>query len=152
MHIVTIRRNGAVEGHQLRVGAGDSGNTKYFASLKLGGSEASLAAAQATADEMNLPATGPRGGSKSGRLLRTSKTGESGIRFVWVAAANDTAILRVVATWMHAGRPRCASYSVESNGLEGALDKALAARTSAGAPKPNRANLIEHLRVEYASL
>ena len=44
------------------------------------------------------------------------------------------------------GRPRHTSYSCERNGLEGALDKALKARTSCGAPMPDRQALLRLLK------
>ena len=41
------------------------------------------------------------------------------------------------------------SFSVERNGLDTALDRALAARTSCGAVMPDRAALLERLREAY---
>jgi hypothetical protein len=47
--------------------------------------------------------------------------------------------LYVVASWRDRhGVSRCTRYSVERHGLQGALDKAIAARISAGAPLPDR--------------
>ena len=75
----------------------------------------------------------------------------AGIRFTWVAAASGP-ILRVVATWQdRRGQSRRTSYSVEHNGLDGALDKAIAARISCGAPLPDRALLMHKLRVIHRS-
>ena len=42
-------------------------------------------------------------------------------------------VLRVVATWTdRQGQPHHTSFSVQCNGLEGALDRAIAARISCG--------------------
>ena len=92
------------------------------------------------------------GGSKVGRLTRRSRTHAAGIRFEWVMRATCGPVLRVVATWTDkSGVPHHTSFSVQAQGLEGALDKAIAARTSAGAPPPDRASLLERLHREFAT-
>ena len=97
------------------------------------------------ARELGLPKTLPRGGSQVGRVLATSRTRVAGIRFVW--SSGEKSALRVVATWVDRhGQHRHTSFSVDRNGVEGALDKAIAARTSAGAPAPDRAMLLKLLR------
>jgi hypothetical protein len=150
MHIVTIRRNGVIDGYQLRADGCEPGATKFFASKKHGGAEAARKAAQTTAAEMKLPETGPRGGSPEGRVTRLSRTGTAGIRFVWGRGPGESASLAVVATWTDkTGTPHSTSYSVERNGLGGALDKALAARRSCGAPAPGRQGLLLKLREEF---
>lgn len=89
------------------------------------------------------------GGSTIGRLQHRSQTKVAGIRFEW-AQRRCGPILRVVATWTDkSGTPRHTSFSVENHGLAGALDRAIAARTSAGAPLPDRAGLLARLRAEY---
>lgn len=86
-----------------------------------------------------------------GRLQRRSRTHVAGIRFEW-ARRSFGPVLRVVATWTDRhGEPHHTSYSVEARGLEGALDLAIAARVSCGAPQPDRAELLQRLRQEYAS-
>jgi len=86
-----------------------------------------------------------------GRVLRTSTTGCAGIRFEWTERDSGP-VLRVVATWTDQhGTMRNTSYSVNRNGLGGALDRAIAARTSAGAPPPDRSVLLKRLRREFAS-
>ena len=148
-HIVVIRRGDVVEGHQLRINGGGSGLSKFFSAGRYGSAEKARRAAEKAAREMGLPKPRPRGGSRAGRLLRTSTTGSAGIRFAWT---RDTAepLLRVVASWVDKrGRPRHTSYSVDRNGLDGALDKAIAARTSAGAPMPDREALLRRLRREW---
>lgn len=150
MHIVTIRRNGVIEGYQLRADGCGPGATRFFASKKHGGAEEARKAAQAMAAKLKLPETAPRGGSPEGRVTRLSRTGAAGIRFVWTQGSTDSASLAVVATWTDKdGRPHSTSYSVERNGLGGALDKALAARTSCGAPAPSRRALLVKLRAEF---
>jgi len=92
------------------------------------------------------------GGSKVGRLMRRSRTQAAGIRFEWVNRISCGPVLRVVATWTDkAGVPHHTTFSVQAHGLEGALDRAIAARTSAGAPMPDRADLLERLQVEFAT-
>mgnify|MGYP000870110801 CR=1 FL=1 len=145
-HIVAIRRNGVVEGHQLRVNSGGPGCTKFFSASKFGSAEKARAAAVKFAKANGLPKTKPRGGSPVGRVLKTSLTGAAGIRFTWTRTT-DKPILRVNATWVDKkGRSRHTSFSVDRNGLEGALDKAIEARVSAGAPAPDRADLVKRLK------
>ena len=151
MHIVAIKQNGTINGYQVRVGTGGVGNTKFFASKKHGGSLKAKRAAEQFARDLGLLKAVKPGGSKVGRLLRNNATGAAGIRFVWTPAA-AAPVLRVVATWVDKkGRPKNTSYSVESNGLDGALDKAIKARTSAGAPVPDRDALLKRLRKAYRS-
>lgn len=150
-HIVTIRRDGVIDGHQLRIEGGGPGLSKYFSAQKHGGPEQSLQAAQAFAENLELAPARPRGGSPTGRVTSLSETRTAGIRFVWTGAKSG-AILRVHATHMGlGGQHKHTSYSVEYNGLEGALDKAIVARTAAGAPQPDKADLLERLRQEYRS-
>ena len=145
-HIVTIRRQGEIEGYQLRINGGGPGLSKFFAARKLGGAEKALRLARRTAKEMGLPKTRKRGGSVAGRLLSTSRTPAAGIRFEWTPFALHT-VLYVVATWRNPkGRPASTRYSVVRHGLEAALDMAIEKRTSCGAPAPDRAALLKALR------
>lgn len=91
------------------------------------------------------------GGSTAGRLMRRSRTRTAGIRFEW-AMRTCGPVLRVVATWTdRLGQPHHTSYSVQCNGLEGALDRAIASRISCGAPMPDREDLLQRLRQEFAT-
>lgn len=91
------------------------------------------------------------GGSAMGRLMQRSRTRTAGIRFEW-AMRTCGPVLRVVATWTdQLGQPHHTSYSVQCNGLEGALDRAIASRTSCGAPLPDREDLLQRLRQEFAT-
>lgn len=91
------------------------------------------------------------GGSAMGRLMRRSRTRTAGIRFEW-AMRSCGPVLRVVATWTdRQGLPHHTSYSVQCNGLEGALDRAIASRVSCGAPQPDREDLLQRLRQEFAT-
>ncbi|RZL40675.1 MAG: hypothetical protein EOP35_00135 [Rubrivivax sp.] len=86
-----------------------------------------------------------------GRLMRRSRTRTAGIRFEW-AMRTCGPVLRVVATWTdRLGQPHHTSYSVQCNGLEGALDRAIASRISCGAPLPDREDLLQRLRQEFAT-
>ena len=148
-HIVAIRRDGVVEGHQLRINGGGPGLSKFFSTGKHGSAEKALRAAKRVAKDMGLPKTKERGGSEQGRVPSGSATKAAGIRFEWTIDSS-TPILRVVATWTDRRKKgRNTSYSVERNGLGGALDKAIAARTSCGAPVPSRDALMRLLRREY---
>jgi hypothetical protein len=148
-HIVAIRRSGVVEGHQLRIDGGGPGNSKFFSTGKYGTPEKARRAAEKEARALGLPKAQARGGSPTGRVLRTSQTKQAGIRFEWTQRESGPG-LRVVATWTDKrGTSRHTSYSVDRNGLEGALDKAIAARTSCGAPKPNRDALLLMLRKTF---
>jgi hypothetical protein len=148
-HIVTIRRQGEIEGYQLRINGGGPGLSKFFAARKLGGAEKALRTARRTAREMGLPKTRKRGGSEPGRLLSTSRTPAAGVRFEWTPFALST-VLYVVATWRNAkGRPASTRFSVDRHGLESALDQAIAKRTSCGAPVPDRVALLKALRKVY---
>lgn len=89
------------------------------------------------------------GGSTAGRLMQRSRTRTAGIRFEW-AMRTCGPVLRVVATWTdRLGQPHHTSYSVQCNGLEGALDRAIASRISCGAPLPDREDLLQRLRQEF---
>jgi hypothetical protein len=91
------------------------------------------------------------GGSTMGRLMRRSRTRTAGIRFEW-AMRSCGPVLRVVATWTdRLGQPHHTSYSVQCNGLEGALDRAIASRISCGAPMPDREDLLQRLQQEFAT-
>lgn len=90
-------------------------------------------------------------GSKCGRLTKRSRTGVSGIRFDWAARVAGP-MLRVIATCTdQQGRAKHTSFSVEANGLEGALDKALQVRLAYGAPAPDRSKLLQLLHTEYTT-
>lgn len=147
-HIVTIRQNGEVTGHQLRINGGGAGNSKFFAASKYGGPLKSERAAKSAVKEMGLPKPQGRGGSRVGRVLSSSLTKTAGIRFSWVHNASGPT-LRVIATWTDKkGRSHHTSYSVKSNGAQGALDKAIEARTSSGAPAPDQDALMKLLKRE----
>ena len=91
------------------------------------------------------------GGSSMGRLMHRSRTRTAGIRFEW-AMRTCGPVLRVVATWTdRLGHPHHTSYSVQCNGLEGALDRAIASRISCGAPMPDREDLLQRLQQEFAT-
>lgn len=148
-HIVVIRSGGVVQGHQLRIDGGGSGRSKFFGTSRYGSPEKARRAAEREARALGLPKTRERGGSEEGRVLSTSFTKAAGIRFIWTT---DTVhpVLRVVASWTdRRGKARNTSYSCERNGLEGALDRALKARTSCGAPMPDRQALLRLLRRVY---
>lgn len=101
----------------------------------------------------DAPLQRPRrpGGSTMGRLMQRSRTRTAGIRFEW-AMRTCGPVLRVVATWTdRLGQPHHTSYSVHCNGLEGALDRAIASRISCGAPMPDREDLLQRLRQEFAT-
>ena len=149
-HIVTIRRAGVIDGHQLRIDGGGPGKSRYFASGKHGGPEQALLAARKHARELGLPPTlAPGANNKVGRLSKRNTSGAAGIRFTWVDGISAP-VLRVEATWPdRRGQARHTSYSVEFNGLDIALDKAINARTSCGAPPPDRAKLLRQLRQVY---
>lgn len=112
---------------------------------------AHAAAAERFLNEMRLERPRRPGGSTMGRLMRRSRTRTAGIRFEWVLRTVGP-VLRVVATWTDAlGQPHHTSFSVQCNGLEGALDRAIAARVSCGAPAPDRQDLLQRLQQEFAT-
>ncbi|MBA4177821.1 MAG: hypothetical protein C0505_14890 [Leptothrix sp. (in: Bacteria)] len=145
-HIVVIRTGGVVQGHQLRIDGGGSGLSKFFGSGRYGSPEKARRAAEREARALGLPKARERGGSPQGRVLRSSLTKAAGIRFMWKEGVQHQ-VLRVAASWTdRKGKARNTSYSVERNGLEGALDLALKARTSCGAPMPDRVALLRMLK------
>lgn len=147
-HIVTIRKAGAIVGHQLRTGRGP-GQSTYFSAGSYGGADEALHAARKHARQAGLKLGGKRGGSLKGRPTHATRTPAAGIRFEWMDRTTGP-VLRVVATWTDKrGRPRHTSYSVERNGLEGALQKAVAARTSAGAPAVDYHAMLAALQDAY---
>ena len=111
----------------------------------------SMAAAGRFLNDMRLERSRRPGGSSTGRLMRRSRTRTAGIRFEWVTRTIGP-VLRVVATWTDGhGQPHHTSFSVQCNGLEGALDRAIAARCSCGAPPPDREDLLQRLQQEFAT-
>lgn len=146
-----IRRGEVVEGHQLRINGGGVGLSKFFGTGRYGSPEKARRAAEKEARALGLPKAQSRGGSPQGRVFSTSATGSAGIRFGWTRDTVEP-LLRVIASWTDPrGRQRHTSYSVERNGLEGALERAIAARTSGGAPMPDRIALLRLLRREYST-
>ncbi|HEY1129518.1 MAG TPA: hypothetical protein VGF12_08950 [Roseateles sp.] len=108
-------------------------------------------AAERFLNELRLERPRRPGGSAMGRLMRRSRTRTAGIRFEWVLRTIGP-VLRVVATWTdRLGQPHHTSFSVQCNGLEGALDRAIASRVSCGAPQPDREDLLQRLRHEFAT-
>lgn len=146
-HIVTIRKAGAIVGHQLRAGGSGPGQTAYFSALVHGGPDKALRAAKRAATSAGWKVGARRGGSPQGRRTSLSPTPAAGIRWEWHPYFTGSA-LYVAASWTARSRPKCARYSTEKHGLEGALDLAIKARTSAGAPMPDRAALLRELRAE----
>jgi hypothetical protein len=150
-HIVVIRRDGATLGHQLRIDGGGPGRSKYFSTGRYGSPEKARRAAEREARELGLPKAKERGGSEQGRVTKSSTTGTAGIRFQWTPYV-ETSTLRVVATWTdRRGKSRHTSYSCQRHGLAGALDLAIKARVSCGAPQPDRAALLRLLRRENST-
>ena len=148
-HIVAIRRNGVVEAHQLRVNGGGPGHSKLFSAGKYGGADKALRAAKKMAKAMGLPKARKRGGSATGRAPSTSLTQEAGIRFE-CRPGSERPLMRVVASWTdRRGASRQTSFSVQRHGMANALDKAIAARISCGAPLPDRKALLKRLRQAY---
>jgi hypothetical protein len=151
-HLVALRREGQIEAWQVRIGSGGPGLSRSFATRKYGGEAQALAEAKRTAQALGLELGHPRGGSPLGRRTRLSPTPAPGIRFEWLHYSQST-VLNVVANWPdpRTGR-RCSSrYSVERNGLDGALDRALENRRKAGAPMPDRQHLLDLLTEVYRS-
>ena len=149
-HLVALRRHGRIEAWQLRVGTGGPGLSRSFAARKYGGEDKALAEARRMAEALGLELGRGRGGSPLGRRNKLSPSPSAGIRFEWQSYAIST-VLSVVATWPdpHTGRPCSTRYSVERNGLAGALDKALERRRKAGAPPPDRTSLLLALEATY---
>lgn len=150
-HIVSIKSAGKVVAIQLRFGDGP-GLSKYFSLRKLGGLRKAKAAAQLAAREAGAMVGQSKRGVGTGRKMRNNRSGEAGIRWDWLEGTDGHCYLSVISTWTNKqGRPRSSRYSVHRNGLEGALDKAIKARCSAGAPPPNRELLLANLRAEFAT-
>lgn len=108
MPVQAIKRAGAVVGYQARVGKAGPGQTRYCST------EAQALAALATL---------PKPAGRTGRTTVTNSTGVPGI-----TARYEGDALRIGATWMQEGKNCAAGYSVERNGLEGAVKMAMAAR------------------------
>lgn len=112
---------------------------------------ASASGAESFHHDIHGTSTRRPGGSTMGRLMRRSRTRTAGIRFEWVLRTIGP-VLRVVATWTDRhGQPHHTSFSVQCNGLEGALDRAIASRISCGAPAPDREDLLKRLQQEFAT-
>ena len=150
-HIVPIRRNGEVIAYQLRVGDGGPGKTRLFSVGPHGSKRQARFAAVKMAQDNGYLLFQKKGGSVEGRRTSRSPSPCAGVRFQWVDYPSGP-ILYVTASWTNKkGRLCGARYSTESNGLEQALDRAIAARTSAGAPEPDRKALLKALRVARSS-
>lgn len=150
-HIVAIRSEGVIKGYQLRINGGGPGLSRLFSASIYGSEEDAKKAAQKVAKTMGLPRPKPRGGSAQGRVPKLSATQVAGIRFRWTQL-KELQSLSVVASWVdRRGRSRQTAYAVAIWGFEGALDNAIAARTSCGAPMPDRGALLKLLRREHRS-
>jgi hypothetical protein len=149
MHIQFIN-SPAAPGFQVRAGQGP-GQTKFFAAAKHGGLDKARRKAQryarSLAAELQLPPT------RRGILLSNNTSGISGIQFQWrPSRSGESEYLYVCGNYTDAtGRPRAFAYSVQRNGLDGAMDKALAVRRKHGAPVPERAHALKLLRRAYRS-
>jgi len=148
-HLVPLRYGQEIKGIQLRIGDGGPGYTKHFSTKRYGGEEGAVRAATNTAKSLGLVISKTRPGPTPGRRQANNKTGEPGIQFLW--RNYETPVLAVVATWVDTktSRPKSTSYSVEINGLEGALDKAIAARNRSGVPVTTKKVLLRNLRSTY---
>lgn len=146
-HLVFIRKDGQPVGVQLRTGRG-KGMSEYFSVGSYGSIDLASSAAKKVARARGIELGNGRGGVIGRRVVGTKI--EPGITFRW-RDYNGGPRLVVEVTWPDRGRPRKTCYSVEVNGLEGALDKAIAKRVKAGAPRPDRQALLEDLRLEYVT-
>lgn len=149
-HIVKIKSAGKVVALQLRFGDGP-GLSQYFSLRKYGSLDQATLAAEAAARSAGATIGMSKRGVGTGREMRNNRSGAAGIRFDWLEGRDGHNYLSVVATWTdQAGKARTARYSVQRNGLAGALDLAIKARCSAGAPAPNRELLLANLRAEFS--
>lgn len=149
-HVVAIRdpRTQAVVAQQLRFDGGGPGRSAYFSVGKYGGETQAKQAAAVVARQVGVTL----GRGKGGRY----ESADRGIRFQWMDRVQG-ATLFVCAFWTDRQRTqagvhrvlRHTAYSTAKNGLEGALDKAIDARTSQGAPRPDKSKLLKELQREY---
>lgn len=146
--IATISRDGQVEGFQLRLGTKVSrGLTAHFGVKKYGGENSARRAAAAVAGALDLRIAQGRGGSAVGRRNVRSSSPEAGIRLFWVERSSKQPGLFVGVSWPErGGRQRMTCYSTDSNGLQGAIDRAIEKRIAAGCPTPDRAALLRAAR------
>lgn len=132
--------------YQVRVGQGP-GQTRYFSVRKYGGAAEALKAAKKAGKELQQAALPPV--PRLSRLLSNNRSGISGIQFQWRPGKTGS-FLYVAGNWTDKqGRARAFAYSVERNGLEGALRKAIEIRVKSGAPKPDFELALERLTLAY---
>lgn len=147
-HLVVIRKDGVPAGVQLRTGRG-AGQSTYFAAKKHGSFEAAVRAARRDAEAKGIGIGLHSRGGLIGRRVALTKV-EPGITFRWREYGGVPRLV-VAVTWPEKGKGRHTCYSVEANGLEGALDLAIERRVKAGAPRPDRNRLLLALRKEYVT-
>lgn len=149
-HVVAIRdpRTQAVIAQQLRFDGGGPGKSAYFAVGRYGSEAQAKQAAAVLARQVGVKLGRGRGGRH--------ESADRGIRFEWVDRVQG-ATLFVCAAWTDRQATqkgvhrvlRHTAYSTAKHGLEGALDKAIDARTSQGAPRPDKGQLLTALQREY---
>lgn len=147
-HLVVIRNDGVPVGIQLRTGRG-AGQSSYFSAKKHGGIEGAKQAAKRDAKARGIAIGHGFRGGLIGRRVALTKV-EPGITFRWREYGGVPRLV-VEVTWPEKGRGRHTCYSVEANGLEGALDLAIERRVKAGALPPDRKRLLLALRKEYVT-
>lgn len=146
-HVVTIRVNGHVTGYQLRVGSG-KGESSFFGVSSYGGEEAAHAAALQLASYAGLSVIPGRGGGILGRRSRMTRL-EAGISMNWRTFGGGLPKLYLLVSWKEGERKRGTALSVDKNGLEKPLRRAIAIRVKAGAPRPDFQELLATLMTEY---
>ncbi len=146
--IAAISRGGQIAGFQLRLGTKVSrGLTAHFGVKKYGGETSARRAAAAVAGALDLRIARGRGGSAVGRRNVRSSSPEAGIRLFWVERSSKQPGLFVGVSWPERdGRQRMTCYSTDSNGLQGAIDRAVERRIAAGCPTPDRTALLRAAR------
>ena len=117
MPVQPIKHAGQVVAYQARVGSGGPGLSKCFSLATHPDAEAQ---AHAALPGLLVAAALP---ARAGRTTVANSTGTPGI-----TARYEGDVLRIGATWVREGRNCAVGYSVERNGLTGAVALAIAAR------------------------
>jgi hypothetical protein len=127
MSIRSIRKNGEIVAYQAVVGVGGKGQTRSYAVSAYANLEVARRAAERGAAKLGRETGAKKRGGIRPVPSAWNTSGIVGIRARYEGSPENPT-LRIAASWRRAGKNVAVGYSVEKNGLKGALAKAMAAR------------------------
>lgn len=145
-------------GYQVRVREGVNRTSRYFSVRKYGDKALDRAVhhgrqLEQRARRIYKPAVRtPRYADRQtrGKMTRANRSGVVGLRLRWWYSADGTPAPYIQANWTDDdGIVRCCTYSVEYNGIEGAVARALQKRARMRIPVPAVSQAVKTLAKSY---